>query len=75
MNSFEDRTLYQVLEVNPEVDIETIRASYHRLVRIYHPSIPETGSEQMFQKINGAWLIMCDQERRTAYDKWLADTT
>jgi DnaJ-class molecular chaperone len=64
-------TLYQLLEVDPQADVQTIRQSYRRLVKKYHPSVPDTGHQEMFQSISGAWMVLCDPDRRTAYDKWL----
>jgi DnaJ-class molecular chaperone len=62
---------YEFLEVDPQADVHTIRQSYRRLVAIYHPSVANTGNQEMFSLLNKAWLIMVDDAERAAYNESL----
>lgn len=66
-----ESNLYELLEVDPTADVYTIRLSWRRLVSIYHPDVPETGDAQMFETITKAWLTLCDDQSRAAYDRSL----
>lgn len=49
------------LQVDPDADLDTIRAAYRRLLRLYHPDLnagdPEKQeiAEQITQRLNEAW--------------------
>lgn len=49
------------LEVGPDADLNAIRASYRRLLRLYHPDLNASDSakqrtaEQITQRLNEAW--------------------
>ncbi len=64
---------YHVLEVPANAELAKIRASYRRLVRVHHPDCaPDEAaralaSERMV-KINWAWHIVSDAERRAVLD-------
>ncbi len=59
---------YGVLAVTPAADDETIRQAYRRLARAYHPDVAgEAGAETM-KRINAAYRVLSDPERRREYD-------
>ena len=64
---------YHVLGVPPDADIAVLRAAYRKLVRVHHPDrAPDeaarvVASERMV-KINWAWHIVSDADRRAAFD-------
>jgi formylglycine-generating enzyme len=64
-----ERDLYQILQVSPEADYWTIRASYRALVKRYHPDAGlSQASNEMMQQLNEAFAVLSDAERRRDYD-------
>ena len=45
------RQWWDVLEISRSANTEEIRAAYLRLVKIYHPDVPETGDAAMFDQV------------------------
>lgn len=60
--------LYEILQINPAADSETIHRVYRYLAQRYHPDNPETGSSSAFQTVLEAYQTLSDPERRAAYD-------
>ena len=74
-----DADLYRILDVPDSADAATIRASYRRLARRYHPDarsggpvpdagLPEAEALRRMTEINRAWEVLRDPVRRSAYD-------
>ncbi len=62
--------LYGILQVDPCADEVTLRASYRRLARLFHPDVARDGeSERRMAEINSAWEVLGNRERRAAYDE------
>ena len=67
---------YHVLGVPPHADSAALQAAYRRLVRLHHPDLAgdetarQAASERMV-KINWAWHIVSDANRRAAFDAQL----
>jgi len=59
---------YEVLQVNPKADPETIHRVYRILAQRFHPDNTETGSSEIFRSILEAYRVLSDPERRAAYD-------
>jgi hypothetical protein len=59
---------YEILQVNPKADPETIHRIYRMLAQRYHPDNGDTGNELIFLKILEAYQILSDPEKRAAYD-------
>ena len=60
---------YAALEVPRDADAETIKKSYRRLARKYHPDVSsEEGAENRFKEISEAYDTLRDPEKRAAYD-------
>lgn len=59
---------YEVLQVSPNADLETIERVYRLLAKRYHPDNAQTGDELRFRAISDAYNIVRDPERRAAYD-------
>lgn len=60
---------YKTLQVDPEAEIDVIRAAYRGLARKYHPDVdrsPEAAARM--SAINAAWEILGDDGSRKAYD-------
>lgn len=66
------QTLYDLLAVPADADTETIRSSYRRLAKTYHPDVAGDAGTVMMQKINEAWDILKDDDRRREYDLTIA---
>ena len=66
-------TLYDTLGVSQTADLETVRRSYRRLARKYHPDInPDPASHDVMARINDAFRVLSDPSRRMEYDAMLA---
>jgi molecular chaperone DnaJ len=64
--------LYQILGVSRDASQAEIKKAYRQLVRQYHPDTnrdnPE--AEEKFKKINAAWSVLGDSEKRARYDQF-----
>lgn len=63
---FED--YYEVLQVSPNADFDTIHRVYRILAQRYHPDHKETGNPEMFRRVLEAFRILSDPEKRANYD-------
>src|SRR5574344_1810721 len=68
-------TLYDILEVSPKASKEIIEKAYRILVKRYHPDLQEAtnkeDAEKMMQKINEAYEILSNEDKRKKYDEKL----
>jgi curved DNA-binding protein len=62
------RDYYEILQVNPNADPETIHRVYRFLAQRFHPDNKETGHEGRFREIHDAYAVLSDPERRAQYD-------
>ena len=60
--------LYEVLQISPTADSETVHRVYRYLAQRYHPDNPDTGSTDAFQAVLQAHQTLSDPVRRAAYD-------
>jgi hypothetical protein len=66
------QTLYQVLCIPEASQPEQIKSAYRRLARQWHPDVcKEDNATEMFRKINEAYLVLIDPEKRRRYDAGL----
>lgn len=73
MNSLVFNDYYEILQVNPNADIETIESVYRLLAKKYHPDNPNTGNVEKFETINEARQALVDPPQRAAYDATYED--
>jgi curved DNA-binding protein len=59
---------YEVLQISPNAEPETIHRVYRILAQRYHPDNPETGDSELFRSISDAYRALSDPEQRAAYD-------
>lgn len=57
---------YEVLGVARNAELDTIQRAYRRMAQAFHPD--KGGTAEIFQRINAAWSILSDAERRRQYD-------
>jgi DnaJ-class molecular chaperone len=68
----EPRSLYDILGVARDVDIETLRKAYRKLARQNHPDLnpDDKAAEERFKEISHAWEVLSDEGRRRDYDEF-----
>jgi len=59
---------YEVMQLSPNADLDTIARVYRILAARYHPDNTETGHREMFQQLCEAHQILSDPEKRASYD-------
>ena len=60
---------YDILGVPRSADDKEIRKAYRNLARKYHPDVcKEEGAEERFKKINEAYSVLSDAQKRAQYD-------
>lgn len=68
-----EATLYASLGVAPECSHEVLRENYRRLIGLVHPDTRPVGfPEDSASRVNFAYSIVSDEERRASYDASLA---
>ncbi|HSW49352.1 MAG TPA: DnaJ domain-containing protein, partial [Bryobacteraceae bacterium] len=60
---------YEVLQISPMAEMETIQRVYRILATRYHPDNPHTGDAEKFLLITRAYKTLSDPEKREAYDR------
>ena len=63
-------TLYDALQLPRSASPEDVRTAYRRLAREHHPDRAGADGEAM-ARINQAYEVLCDPERRARYDHQL----
>jgi DnaJ domain len=64
-------TLYDILQVTPHADLETIQAAYKSLAQRYHPDKRpgDKKAEAMMKEITNAYSVLKREGTRLAYDR------
>lgn len=65
-NAGEDH--YEVLQLSPNADVETVQRVFRILAQRYHPDNQETGNVDLFRKVKESYDVLNDPEKRAAYD-------
>ncbi len=61
---------YEVLGVPRDADQDTIRRSYRKLARKYHPDLnSDSDAEERFKELGEAYEVLSDAEKRERYDR------
>lgn len=70
-------TLYDILQVSKKASKEIIEKAYKTLAKKYHPDLQteedKDYAEKMMKKINQAYDILSDDQKRSNYDKELEE--
>ncbi len=64
----EEFDCYEILQLSPNADPETINRVYRMLAQRYHPDNTETGNAEQFVRLSEAFHIVSDPEKRASYD-------
>lgn len=60
---------YRILGIREDADKKTVKKAYKKLALKYHPDVNKTReAERKFKKINEAYSILSDDEKRRKYD-------
>jgi curved DNA-binding protein CbpA len=59
---------YEILQISPNAEPETIHRVYRLLAQRLHPDNRETGSDARFRMLTEAYEVLSDPERRAKYD-------
>lgn len=60
--------LYELMQISPNADVETIHRVYRLLAQRYHPDNAGTADADMFRKVFDSYKILSDPEKRAGYD-------
>jgi len=65
-NAFID--LYELMQISPGAESETVQRVYRMLAQRYHPDNRVTGSHEKFRAVHEAYRILSDPVLRAKYD-------
>jgi curved DNA-binding protein len=60
---------YDLLQINPRAEIETIERVYRIMASRYHPDNKQTGDAERFRVLTEAYQLLRDPVRRKEYDR------
>src|SRR5260370_1658141 len=62
---------YELMQISPNAEPETIQRVYRMLATRFHPDNPKTGNAERFVKLGKAYRILSSTEMGAAYDlRW-----
>jgi hypothetical protein len=59
---------YEILQISPNADTETIHRVYRILASRFHPDNPRTGNVERFYVLSKAFEVLSNPKKRLAYD-------
>jgi curved DNA-binding protein CbpA len=59
---------YEILQISPNAEPETVHRVFRLLAQRYHPDNAETGNEAQFRALTDAYRVLSDPEQRARYD-------
>jgi curved DNA-binding protein CbpA len=59
---------YEILQLSPRADRDTIERVFRHLAKRYHPDNPDSGNADTFSGIAEAYRVLSDPEQRARYD-------
>ena len=59
---------YEILQVNPNAEVDTIHRVYRLLAQRFHPDNKETGDDGRFRALSEAYGVLSNPEKRARYD-------
>ena len=55
---------YEVLQISRKADLETIHRVYRLMAARFHPDNPRTGDTEIFLRLNQAYEVLGDPDKR-----------
>jgi curved DNA-binding protein CbpA len=62
---------YDLMQINPRAEIETVQRVYRILAARYDPKNSQTGDPERFRMLTEAYEVLSNPAKRSAYDRWL----
>lgn len=59
---------YEILQISPNADPDTIHRVFRLLAQRYHPDNQDSGDAARFRKLHDAYTILSEPEKRAQYD-------
>ncbi len=59
---------YELMQISPHAEVETLERVYHMLAERYHPDNPRSGDRERYERLVQAYHVLSDRETRRAYD-------
>jgi curved DNA-binding protein CbpA len=59
---------YEILQISPNAEPETVHRVFRLLAQRFHPDNTETGNEAHFRMLSDAYRVLSDPEQRARYD-------
>ena len=59
---------YEVLQISPNAELDTIQRVYRLLAQRFHPDNQATGDAEKFRQLTDAYTVLGDPEKRARYD-------
>ena len=59
---------YEILQISPSAEPETVHRVYRLLAQRFHPDNKETGNDRRFRELTEAYHVVSDPEKRAEYD-------
>jgi curved DNA-binding protein CbpA len=75
MADLETPDYYEMLQVSPRADRDTIQRVFRHLAKRYHPDNPESGDSVRFKQLVEAFQVLSDPEQRAKFDIQYAQLT
>ncbi len=67
MSRDETPDYYEILQISPTAEPETVHKVYRLLAQRCHPDNKDTGNEAQFRELSDAYQVLSDPERRAQY--------
>jgi len=64
---------YQILQINPLAEMETIHRVYRIMAARFHPDNPNSGDPERFLLLSQAYRVLSDPVQRAEYDRLRAE--
>lgn len=60
---------YELLQISPNAQVDTINRVYRMLAQRFHPDNPESGDMERFLKLQSAYSVLSNPEKKSEYDE------